>query len=478
MALLSKNKQLVAARLEAVPGTPNAPSVATSGTLTDTIPMLREASHSLEPIRFERNTLRTTQTPLPDIYSGKGLVTLEFTVEMTSNPTFTGLSPTGANGQVVSTMQPAYTKLLQACGMVSFTPATSVSGVFTGRRVRAWRLGALTGGAFVNNGPLRHGEDLQETPDDAGMTAASAFGDTYNDDGILYVLEGGVLGATTVTSFASTRSAANTVFNIHGTAQRSALECFAMMPWSDLNTQMPITIDLYKDGKALRIKGAMGTCEFIFKHGEACLMHFTFQGVYVQYSDATFPVAAVDPHKYPPTFLGPRLTMRRSINSPAASEQYGTDGGGSGIITGALNEMTLELGSDVILRENSIDPNGVNFAVMKGRAPSGKFNPDEVLNSEFNLMNFFTGGTPLRGRTIVSGPPPTGGAFVYDQPQTQIYNTFDFFMPGMVFSDLVDGDRDSIQAWDGSFGLKGGDYDSTAQGENVGSDNEFLLVHR
>jgi hypothetical protein len=230
------------------------------------------------------------------------------------------------------------------------------------------------------------------------------------------------------------------------------------------------------DGKRLRAKGCMGNMEFQFRHGDAVVVDCTFRGVFVDYTDTALPASPNEAHKYPPTFLGSRLTVRQTVNAPSNANKYGSDGGGAGVLTGALNQMTLRTGNEVIFHENSLDPNGVDFARIPRRQPGGQFNPDEVSNANFDFVQRFVSGIPLRLRTWVVGPP--SGSWAYDDPLTQNQNAFDFLAPGIAFSGMADQERDEIQVWDASFDCTGGDYDTTAFGELPGNDNEFVVAHR
>jgi hypothetical protein len=261
MAIFLGRRRQVGIRLESTTGTVNAPVLSST---IDNTPLLRDAKIALEPISVERPTLRLTNTPIGDIYPGKSLATLTVTTELCSHSAYTG--------SATSAMRPNATRWLQACGMLSLTEAQNVFGY------------KVNPTPAVDNGPLRHGEIVTGT----GVTAPNGWtvvGDTYADDGTVYVQEpaGGPLSGPTFTGATST-----TAF----TVTTKGSKVFAWYPTSDLNTQITngvsnASISLYDDGKLFILKGCAGNVEFGFNHGDAVLATYTMRGVVVSYTDST-----------------------------------------------------------------------------------------------------------------------------------------------------------------------------------------------
>ena len=440
MAIALKKRRIITAKIEATRGTAEVP-VASS----DAIPMIRDATFEITPVEVERPTLRLSLTDYPDIYPGKALVRARILAEVAGRD----------SGFPAS--EPNWTRLLRACGMRF---ADQASNVF------AYKVTALT----TNNGALRHGEVVSGTA--LAGTGNTMLGDNFAQEGAqfttVFVAEGATpgTGAGTITS---QRGSSETVMTV---TTRSTNKCLAWIPQSDVNSQSTVSIGLYLDGKLCALKGAMGNVEYQFNHGDACLAQFDMQGVLVSYSDQAMPTNAFEGHKVPPTFLGSRLTLSSPINLPGNSDRYGT-GGTAGFGTkGSLNQVRLSSGNNVVLQPNSLDPDGVSFALVTSRKPAGSFNPTEVLSaSEFDFISRFVAGSPARMKLLL-------GATDHTNPNSADQNTFEFMAPGIVFSGMTDADRDGINIWDASFELSGGDYDSTALGEAPGNDNEFILVHR
>jgi hypothetical protein len=440
----SSNRRVVAAFVETAQGTFVTP-VASS----DAIPMIRSAKVTPTSVRVDRPTIRLSLSDIADIAPGKATVEVQFEFELTANSAY-------ASGVVNSGMRPIVTRILQGAGL-SFASEAALLYPY-----------ALT--SIAGTAPMRHGEAIS-----SGVLNGRVFGDTYGDDGMIFIDQG--TDTNWPTPFTTTSAGSNTTCIV---GSRNTTECFGWEPTSvqpdgSGNGHRTISLAVWMDGKLAQVKGCMGNVEFVFTHGDAVVVRATMRGVLVDYADQAVPTNANEAHKYPPTFLGSRLTLREGVNAPTVGNMYGTGGGTSGALVGALNRMSLNTGNDIVLRENSMDPNGINYATIRSREPGGSFNPDEVLNSQFNLMSRFLSGTPLRLRATVSGPGTSTP--VYNDPSTNNQNSYSFIASGVVFDGMQDADRDGTHAFDATFKLSGGDYDTTALGETPGNDNEFAIVH-
>lgn len=449
MAFASASRQLVGVVKENFQGTQVAPGA------PDVLPLLRSVKVTPKPVRIDRPTLRLTMSDLADISPGQAIVDVEFTYELHASGNY------AAGAGVTSSMRPYFTRPFQACGYQFTNEQTSQQGLY------AYALTSIAGSL-----PLFNGETV--TGSTTAGSGNTVFGDTYGDDGIVIVDHGATaLAGTTFTG--ATSLAAATV------GARNVTEVFGWTPNSTIPNavsgagQATLSVTVWKDGKKLQVKGCMGNTEFLFNHGDAVLCRTTMTGVFISYADSALPTNPNESHKYPPTFLGSRLTLRQTTNSPGAANRYGTGGQSSGAITGGLNRMSITTGNTVVARENSMDPNGVNFATITDREPGGSFNPDEVASADFDFISRFVSGTPLRMRCIVSGPGSS--VPVYNDPSTHNQNSYMFSAPGLVFDGMADAERDGINVFDASFKLTGGDYDPSAAGELPGNDNELIIAH-
>lgn len=452
MAIALTKRRVVAVKMETTRGTFNAPA---SG--TDDLPTIREATFTPSPVQVERPTLRLSLTPYPATFPGVATVELRFTVELGGRET---------NPQADYAV-PNWGDCLRACG---FTEVSNANGGAK-PRILSGVASPLTG-TDTNGVPIRHGAALAGN----GATTpgvAVAIGDFYNEDDILIVQE----TTAPVGAFSTWTQTIGGLTKIATGTRPNANSVVAFKLNSDVNTTETVSLDLYIDGKRLRAKGCMGNAEILLDHGDMIRAQFTFQGIVDTYGDQTMPTAPFELHKVAPTFLGKEVRFYE-IASSATALGYGRDSGTfindpettNRTTIGAVNQMRIATGNNVILRENSFDPSGVSFALITGRAPTGSFNPDEVLNTEFPWVTKFINGTPIRFKAMVGKPG--------SETTAQDGNTIDVLAPGIQISSFADGDRDGIHAWNGQFRCTGGDYDSSASGELPGNDNELTLIYR
>lgn len=444
MAIALKERRIIQVEEEFPRGTPSNPNQ------NDAIPLIRDpTTFEVEPVKIDRPTYRLSLTSYPDIYPGKSKGTITVAVEVHGRDTGFPTTP------------PHWTRLLRACAFAQEgepgDPGTA--------NIFAYKISAHP----TNNGPLRHGETITGTA--IAGTGNRAFGDSWSQDGgiftTIFINEGAtpgggvgsLIGGTSATEFTAT--------------SKSAAKVMGWSPQSDVNSQATVTMDILADGKALRMKGVAGNVEFQFNYGDAAVANFVMQGIIQSggYVDLGLPSAPFEGHKVPPTFLGTRVSLGSPQNVQSAPERYGTGGSASLGLEGALSQMRISSGNTVVIQDNALDPDGAQFGFISERNPVGSFDPTEVTEAEFSFMSRFVSGAPARMHVLL-------GATSHTDPSSQDQNTFEWLCPGIVFTGLADVDRDGINVFDGSFALTGGDYDSTAQGESIGQDNELVFLHR
>lgn len=448
----SSQRRIAAVALEAPRGTFNTGMNAFNSGL----PTIHELKVTPTPIRVDRPTLRLSLTDVADIYSGQATVEVNILAELG------GIPPnSGAAAQIYEA--PVWADLMRGCGFEELSNST-------GKNPKIYRgITGLTGGTAGS--PLRHGETVSVTyATSGGPIAGTVVGDFFAEDDLLCIDEtSGTAGSGAITVTGATSVRATT-----GTVVRDTTVPVAFRLRSDINAMESVSIEAYLDGKRWRVKGCMGNVEFIMNHGDVFQGRFTMRGVYNAYGDVALPTNANEIHYIPPVFLGREVRIYEIGASPKG---YGRDSGnfannpGTPSVVGALNRISINTGNEVILRENSLDPAGVSFAIITDRSPSGSFNPDEVLNTDFDFVSKFVSGTPMRFKTMM-GPIGSGETLAGDG------NTIDIIAPGIVTSSMGDADRDNIQTWDLGFDLTGGDYDPSASGEAPGNDNELTLIYR
>ena len=388
----------------------------TAVTLTagNNIPNIRDVGFTVTPLRVERNLNRSSLTKYPSLVPGQTQVELTFAVEMGGN---SSMPIAVYNG-------PRFDPLLRACGLEAVAAVSLATGAIT-------------------SGPFRHAETLSQGASNQG----TCIGDWYTGSGAIYAEEtSGAFGTSGNVSGATSGA------TVSPSGAGNDVKAYRLQ--SDPDSMEAITIAAYVDGKIVKVRGAMGNVEWTFQHGNPVLMNYTIMGVLDSYSDGALLTSPEEGQDQPPAFF----TASTTFSLTDGTNRYGSGVTGA---AGPLSQMTLGLNNNVVLRENALVTGGIGYAIITDRAPAGSFNPDEVLNSVYDFHSSFRNGTPNRMKVNVGS---TAG------------NRFLFNTPGLVFSDLGDGDRDGIQTLDASFDLSGGDY-ASGDAELPGSDNEFVFIY-
>lgn len=119
-----------------------------------------------------------------------------------------------------------------------------------------------------------------------------------------------------------------------------------------------LTIGRYVDGKFYSIKGAMGNAVFRFVAGARIMIDFTFRGVWVPPSDVSI--------------LAPTHTTvepLRFVSSALAIGAYSPK----------VANMTIDLGNEIYLREDSASSAGLISAIIADRKMKGTIDPEAAL---------------------------------------------------------------------------------------------------
>ncbi len=201
---------------------------------------------------------------------------------------------------------------------------------------------------------------------------------------------------------------------------------------SDATAVRTLTLGFYEDGLKKALKGCMGNAVFSFNSGQVIRIEFTFTGVWVAPSDVGL---------LSPTY--PTVTPARFVSS--------------GLTIGAwspkVQELTIDLGNDVQMREDSDQAEGYVSAIIADRNPTGTLNPEATLVATNDAYGDWLSSTEQALSISVTG----GGDG----------NTLAFAAPKLQFQNVQEGDRNGIQTDDITFQLNR----SAATG-----DDEFTLT--
>lgn len=455
MPFFAKSKRVAAIAFEGSINDTNIGSYTAPNPTNDAFPVIRDATFNVRPIRVERPTLRRVHTAFPDTYPGRAVVDITIDFELvgrTTNPKANYDRPT------------SFVRAMQACGFFF---------VAENQELHTYQITSISGG------PIRHQEALTGNSGGTPVTG-NAFGDTFTDDGVIYVDESNT-GSATLDDTTLTGGASGAVATV---SSRDNNEIMGFRLLSEINNLRSWSVDLWADGHVLRTKGNMGNAEFQFRHGDAVVCRLQLTGILLDsvvdgeagYAAEALPATPFLDHQVPATFLGSQVKLRSTTDN----QTYGTPNPAAspGPTYGGFNELTLRTENTVVARENSIDPSGVSYAIITDRALTGSFNPDEVQHAansagQFDFFTKFVNGAIARLRTTIGGSLLGGGAGI-----TADGRTFDFLTPGVSWRGVAHADRDGVQIFNADFACVGGDYDSTATGELPGDDNELTIVHR
>ena len=126
-------------------------------------------------------------------------------------------------------------------------------------------------------------------------------------------------------------------------------------PEASGSTQKSISIGVYEDGLLKRLHGCMGNVKFTFVSGKKVMLEFTFTGVWNAPTDATI-LAPTYPTTSPLRFISSSFLI--------------------GAWAPKIQQLTLDLGNEVHVREDSTDATGYHCAVIATRLVKGTLNPE------------------------------------------------------------------------------------------------------
>jgi hypothetical protein len=422
--------RLVFAAAETTAGT-----AATIDTSTDFFEVI-EPTFTVTPLMFERFTKSQTLTTQVQTVPGTAKATPVATCEMSF-----GVELAGPGTAVSSGTAPKIDRLLRACG---FAPLTIYKY-------------SVTANSY-SGGPFYHLENIEGTAGSFSSADAKSFGCNAYGDSEFLAFSATTLGTTAIKSEHSGATATAT-----GTAASQLGIGYAPATiYTDTLANSCITLRMVVGGggEYVEMKGAKGTFEMVFTHGDRVVVNFTFTGVLNEYNESgSYPTNHSYTAEVPPAWIGTGMSVQEDTSETA-------------LWTSALfNSMTLTMGNEVTVREDTNSSDGYAHAVITNRAPQLTWNPDAVLSTgNYDFWDKFLKGSPARMRWSVG---------------TTAGNQIDFRVTSAQFSGIADGDRDTVSVLDTTTMLTGGSFGSsivTSGGDpsssKMGSDNELQILFR
>jgi len=415
MALLIRKRQL-AAKVEASKGVFETDLQTAANAKAYAESNLSDPSWSPTVLSFDRNIRHPFLTPVGSFFPDIASAEMTFTLEMGGHTT---------NDGTADFIEPPIGRYLAACGFKS----GAVSGLVV-------TLPYTTGTIF------KHGEVITGAPSGGSGTVIGTYLDAASGTQTIYVEQGGTpLAAADVITGVAATEAVDSV---------EAFDDWAFYPQSTDADISSLSIAYYVDGKRLDLKGCRGNVVFQFTHADRLMANFTFTGIIDDYADLaggplTGANAPIITQGLPPAVLGTGLVLEDP---------------GANLWTPVYNEMTIDMQNNVILREDSSDPDGWNFATISTRDPQVTLNPDEVLDATHTIYDNVKSGA-LYSTNLTVGA--TSG------------NIWDFNLPGIQWNDPSESDREEVTTWDLNGRLTGGTDTTT---NTPGGDNEVVIINR
>lgn len=180
-----------------------------------------------------------------------------------------------------------------------------------------------------------------------------------------------------------------------------------------------LTISCYQDGVIKTIRGARGNVKFSGKAGEPFYADFEFTGVWNGLSDGAL-LAPTYESTIPPVFVSATFT----VDSYAA----------------ILQGIELDMANTVALRNSVNTAEGYLSAIITGRDPGGKFDPEMVIAATYD---WFT-------KWKTSGAE--GAMNIGNLGSTQ-YNRYKITAPKVTYTKISEADREGVDVADISFQL-------------------------
>ena len=167
-------------------------------------------------------------------------------------------------------------------------------------------------------------------------------------------------------------------------------------PGSNVKT---LTIALYQDGIVKKLRGCAGNVVFKFLAGKVVRVEFTFTGIWVAPTDTAILSGITYPTTSPLRLVSSALTV--------------------GAWSPKIAELTLDIGSQVVMREDAADASGYAHGLITGRKVSGSMNPESTLAATNNIFGDMTSRNEKALSAVLGS---TGNKCTFAAPKLQWTN--------------------------------------------------------
>ncbi len=198
-------------------------------------------------------------------------------------------------------------------------------------------------------------------------------------------------GTATLPSWATVLLPACGVVNSSGTMTPKT-----EVPGSNVKT---LTIGCYLDGAYKKLRGCAGTCKFVFPTGKRAYIEWDFTGVWTAPSDTAMLA---------PTY--PTASPLRYANSTTTWDA----------VSLCLENITFDLGNEVILRECATTTGGYHAALITNRIPKVTGNPEaKLVATQARHNQLILSSEAILSWTI---PGPADSYITFSAQKAQIVN--------------------------------------------------------
>ena len=163
---------------------------------------------------------------------------------------------------------------------------------------------------------------------------------------------------------------------LKGCKMQETLTASTSAEYTPLSTgDSSLTLGFYLDGKLYKMWGCRGNVSLDLEVGKPGVLHFEFTGADFSESDASLLSGITCPTVDPPIFMGADFT----IDSYAAK----------------LSALHIDLGNNVILRDDPSAASGNFSAFIVSRRPIVTFDPENVLVATYDFLGKWRSGSQL-----------------------------------------------------------------------------------
>ncbi len=368
-------KYQVAAKIESIEGTPETLAAADAKILAYN-PVCNPT-----PEFYDRTPSLASGTKRGKLI-GKRPMNLTFDIEM--------------RGSGTATTEPAWAKLLKACGLKWSTLKTIAIGA-------------------ISSGPFQHGETIS-----GGTSSATGrvIKNTVNGTTTLYyvALSGTFQSSEVITGLTSGASASSTGAPADA---GKVIEPHLLYGTGGIDS---LTMAGYEDGGRKLLRGARGNAQFSLKAGNPGTISLDFKGVEEAIASVAMLSGVSHETPKPPIFCSASFT----IDSFAAK----------------IRELNIDPGNTLAARDDGNDAKSILSYLISDRNPTGSMVVEMVAAATFDFYAKMAANSEMEMNCILG---------------TTTGNKFNFYAPRLQFGQIQDQDLEGIKGLSIPFTLNGSD---------------------